>query len=249
MHSFTIEVLLSIFFLLISNIPATLSVPLSFDFASFGSYENNRFINTTGDAYISPQGIQLTLNEVNVSRSSRVGRATYIDPLHLWDKNSGNLSDFSTHFSFVIDSSGGTNFADGITFFFAPVYSSVKSDAFGGSMGLDTDNAYSNSSAGTFFAVEFDTYKNTFDPSSPHVGININSMVSVATADWQNYISQGRENQAWISYSGSSKILSVNFTNFLNDTMALGCVEMKFGGVASAIPQCVVNDDEKDDDY
>ncbi|XP_073126470.1 L-type lectin-domain containing receptor kinase IX.1-like [Henckelia pumila] len=222
MHSFTIEVLLSIFFLLIYNIPATLSVSLSFDFANFGSYENNRFINTTGDAYITPQGIQLTPNEVNVSRSSRVGRATYIDPLHLWDKNSRNLSDFSTHFSFVIDSSGGTNFADGITFFFAPVYSSVKSDAFGGSMGLDTDNAYSNSSAGTFFAVEFDTYKNTFDPLSPHVGININSMVSVATADWQNDISQGRENEAWISYSGSSKILSVNFTNFLNDTMALG---------------------------
>ncbi|XP_075478534.1 L-type lectin-domain containing receptor kinase IX.1-like [Primulina tabacum] len=204
------------------SIPATLSVSLSFNFSSFGSFENNRFINTTGDAYISPQGIQLTPNEFNVSRVETVGRATYIDPLYLWDKNSGNLCDFSTHFSFVIDSSGGTNFADGITFFLAPVYSSIKSNAFGGSIGLNTDNVYSNSSAETFFAVEFDTYTNFFDPSSPHVGININSMISVATANWQNDITQGKQNEAWISYSGSSKILSVNFTNFLNNTITLG---------------------------
>ncbi|XP_073120309.1 L-type lectin-domain containing receptor kinase IX.1-like [Henckelia pumila] len=202
------------------SIPATLSVSLSFNYTRFGSNENNRFkILTQGDAYIPPQGINLTPNEYNVSRVETAGRATYIDPLHLWDKNSGNLSDFSTHFSFVIDSNGSPNFADGIAFFFAPVNSSIKSNAFGGSLGLNTDNVYSNSSAETFFAVEFDTYQNTFDPSIPHVGININSMISVATDDWQNDISKGRENEAWISYNGSSKILSVNFTNFFNNTI------------------------------
>ncbi|XP_073026724.1 L-type lectin-domain containing receptor kinase IX.1-like [Primulina eburnea] len=217
----TIEILF-IFFLFFSVIPATLSVSLSFNFASFGSHENNRFINTTGDAYISPQGIQLTPNEFNVSQASRIGRATYIEPLHLWDKRSGNLCDFSTHFSFVIDSNGRSDFADGITFFLAPSYSSINTIAGGGRIGLNTDNDYSNSSAESFFAVEFDTFQNYFDPSVPHVGININSMVSIATVDWQNNITLGRENEAWISYNGSSKTLSVNFTNSFSNTVAHG---------------------------
>ncbi|XP_073026838.1 L-type lectin-domain containing receptor kinase IX.1-like [Primulina eburnea] len=222
MHCFTIGIYFFFFFLLFSTPASTISVSLSFNFASFGSNENNCFIDTQGDAYISPQGIQLTPNEFNVSRVSRVGRATYVEPLHLWDKNSGNLSDFSTHFSFVIDSSGRSDFADGITFFFAPVNSSVRSGSGGASIGLNTDGVYSNSSEETFFAVEFDTYQNSFDPVAPHVGINLNSMVSVATADWQNDVTRGRQNEAWISYTGSSKILTVNFTNAFNNTIIPG---------------------------
>ncbi|XP_073027583.1 L-type lectin-domain containing receptor kinase IX.1-like [Primulina eburnea] len=223
MHCFTIGIYF-FFFLLFSTPASTISVSLSFNFASFGSNENNHFINTQGDAYISPQGIELTPNEFNVSRVSRVGRATYVEPLHLWDKNSGNLSDFSTHFSFVIDSSGRRDFADGITFFFAPVNSSVRTASYGASIGLNnnTDGVYSNSSAETFFAVEFDTYQNPFDPVAPHVGIDVNSMVSVATAYWQNDFTRGRQNEAWISYTGSSKLLTVNFTNTYNNTIRPG---------------------------
>ncbi|XP_073120312.1 L-type lectin-domain containing receptor kinase IX.1-like [Henckelia pumila] len=203
MHSFmTIEVL-SIFFLF-SNIPATLSVSLSFNFPNFESHETKGSINTTGDAYISSQGIHLTPNEFNVSRIAKMDRATYIEPLHLWDKNSRKLSDFSTQFSFVIDSGGRADFADGITFFLASVYSSINvSTASGSNMGLNT-----NSSSETFFAVEFNTYKNTFDPSIPHVGININSMVSVATAYWQNDI---RKQGAWVLALGLGAGLPILF--------------------------------------
>ncbi|KZV14269.1 agglutinin-2-like [Dorcoceras hygrometricum] len=154
-----IEVFSIFVFLYSAAMPATtLSVSLSFNFTSFGSYENNRFIKPTGDAYISPQGIQLTPNEFNVSQVEAVGLATYIDPLHLWDNSSGNLCDFATHFSFVIDSRGRRYFADGITFFFAPVNYSIKPTARGGSMGMNT--GFANSSAEPFFAVEFDTFRN-----------------------------------------------------------------------------------------
>ncbi|XP_073125726.1 L-type lectin-domain containing receptor kinase IX.1-like [Henckelia pumila] len=227
MHSISTIEIFSVFFFLVS-IPATRSVSLSFNLSSFGSYENYRSINTNGDAYFSPQGIQLTPSEFNVSQIARVGRATYIEPLHLWDKNSGNLADFSTRFSFVIDSSGSPDFGDGITFFFAPVYSTIKlSTAHGASIGLNTDNGYANSSAETFFAVEFDTYQNSFDPSIPHVGIDVNSMVSVTSANWHNDITQGRENEAWISYSGRSKILSVNFTNIFNNVTSQGSLSFE----------------------
>lgn len=36
----------------------------------------------------------------------RVGRATYADRVMLWDSNSGKLSDFTSHFTFAIDSLG-----------------------------------------------------------------------------------------------------------------------------------------------
>jgi hypothetical protein len=40
--------------------------------------------------------------------------------MHLWDKASGNLTDFTTNFSFVIDSQNNTNYGDGLAFFLAP---------------------------------------------------------------------------------------------------------------------------------
>ncbi|XP_073123756.1 L-type lectin-domain containing receptor kinase IX.1-like [Henckelia pumila] len=231
---------LFLFFFLFSSPATSLSASLSFNFTNFESHENKGSINTTGDAYISPQGIQLTPNEFNVLQNFTVGRATYISPLHLWERKSGNLCDFSTRFSFVINSRGQTAFADGITFFLAPVYSSIKSpNALGGSIGLNTDDNNRNSSSETFFAVEFDTFQNFFDPSRSHVGININSMVSVATANWQNDIPRGRENEAWISYSGTSKILSVNFTNFLNNTVTQGTLSTVID-LRSIMPEQVI---------
>ena len=38
--------------------------------------------------------------------------------MHLWDKDSRNLTDFSTHFSFVIDSQN-QSYADGLAFYLA----------------------------------------------------------------------------------------------------------------------------------
>ncbi|KZV42505.1 L-type lectin-domain containing receptor kinase IX.1-like [Dorcoceras hygrometricum] len=47
-------------------------------------------------------------------------------------------------------------------------------------------------------------------------------MASVATADWRNDITRGRQNEAWISYNGSSKVISVSFTNIVNNTITQG---------------------------
>ena len=79
--------------------PFTFTSALSFNFRSFDSSEPNisfeqayanedRFIQLTGSKLIRFYH----------------GRATYFRPMHLWDKDSKNLSDFATHFSLVIDS-------------------------------------------------------------------------------------------------------------------------------------------------
>ncbi|CAI9764464.1 unnamed protein product [Fraxinus pennsylvanica] len=200
--------ILPLFFLL--HFPRTFS--LDFDLSAIGTNDANRNINTSGSAYISTQGIQVTPDERNMALDRKAGRATYVDPLHLWDKNSGNLTDFSTHFSFVIDSGGNSAFADGLAFFLAPTNFSTPDGAAGGGLGLA-----SNLQPGQFVAVEFDTYTNYYDPPGTHVGINVNTMKSVANTTWLNGIRQGMQNDAWISYNASLKTLSVAFTSFSNN--------------------------------
>lgn len=115
---------------------------LFFNLSQIGPQHANAFIKLEGDAYISNQGLQLTPNKRNNALSSKVGRATYTnEQLHLWDKVSSNLTDFSTHFSFVINSGGNdTAYADGLAFFLAPIGSSLPSYSYGGYLGLQTGN-------------------------------------------------------------------------------------------------------------
>ncbi|KAJ8572457.1 hypothetical protein K7X08_008968 [Anisodus acutangulus] len=109
---------------------------LNFNLTNINLSDANRSINVTGDAYISSQGIQVTPDERNVARGGKIGRATHIEPLQLWDKATGNLTDFATHFSFVIDSNGNDSFADGLAFFMAPVGTSIPVGSAGSGLGL-----------------------------------------------------------------------------------------------------------------
>ncbi|KAI3805058.1 hypothetical protein L1987_27078 [Smallanthus sonchifolius] len=88
-------------------------------------------------------------------------------------------------------------------------------------------NSTTSSSIYPFVAVEFDTYgSNDWDPKDPdtakfideHVGININSITSVAYKRWLNNIRNGGECKALINYYADSKTLSVSFTSFQNNS-------------------------------
>ncbi|KDP35960.1 hypothetical protein JCGZ_09932 [Jatropha curcas] len=191
------------------------AAPLSFNFPSFDS--NHPEIYTERNASVSSEGIELTTNMRDLDQSGSVGRATYIKPLHLWDKASGNLTNFTTHFSFIINSKGKSNYGDGLAFFLAPNGSRVPSNVkAGGGLGLVIDDNSThalNYSENQFVAVEFDTYQNEWDrPMFDHVGINIRSMKSVATVTWANCVKYGRTTDALITYDASQKILDVIFS-------------------------------------
>ena len=126
--------LLSIFFLLI--IPYASS--LSFNFPSFDPNDNRIIYNRSANA-VAPN-IQLTTNQADKGMNGSIGRATYYQPMHLWDKATGTLTDFSTNFSFVINSRGQSVYGDGIAFFLAPAGSMVPNSTLGGTMGLTLDN-------------------------------------------------------------------------------------------------------------
>ncbi|GAA0143455.1 hypothetical protein LIER_04136 [Lithospermum erythrorhizon] len=205
-----------VFLLLIISIPCSYC-SLSFNLSQIGTDHANSAIRTTGDAYISNQGVQVTPDERYMSQGKRTGRATYIEPLHLWDKASGNMTNFSTQFSFVIDSRGNNVFGDGLTFFLAHNGSTIPANAPGSGLGLTDSNSMLNSTQDPFVAVEFDTYWNYWDPDIvPHVGININSMKSARVAYWKNNVSEGEKCDVWISYSSIAKNLTVSFTGFWN---------------------------------
>ncbi|KAI7992563.1 hypothetical protein LOK49_LG12G01041 [Camellia lanceoleosa] len=156
-----------------------------------------------------------------MTQNYSAGRATYKDPLFLWDNTSGKLTDFNTYFSFVINSIGSYDFADGITFFLVPNGSTpiiTVDGSIGFPIGPPTYVAIS-----PFVAVEFDTYQDAWDPiditPTIHVGIDINSLNSSAYAIWNNDIIDGLKNEAWINYNSSSKNLIVILcTGFVNNS-------------------------------
>uniref|UniRef100_M0ZZ78 Kinase n=1 Tax=Solanum tuberosum TaxID=4113 RepID=M0ZZ78_SOLTU len=203
---------LSAFTYLVLIIPFVTS--LSFNFDSFNLNDQN--ITYEADAIPTGGAIQLTKNQRDVRSNDSIGRATYSKDLFLWDKASGNLTDFTTHFSFGINSLGSRFYADGLAFFLAPAGSRIPDNhsAVGGSLGLAIYGQQNTSKNHPFVAVEFDTFKNSFDPPGDHVGVDINSMVSVVNVTWFSSIPNNKRTDASITYNSTSKNLSVVFTGF-----------------------------------
>ncbi|KAK3009284.1 hypothetical protein RJ639_014327 [Escallonia herrerae] len=208
------------FFILILFFLITLcfaAPPLSFNFTGFAPNDGKRIYYER--AYPADGTIQLVTNQNDLNTAARVGRATYMNPMQLWDKASRNLTDFTTYFSFTINSQGSTTYGDGLTFFLAPAGSRLPiNPRKGGSLALT--NQPLNSTGNQFVAVEFDIFQDPeWDPEREHVGIDINSLQSATNVTWwaTDSILEGRRNEAWVSYNSSSKNLSVVFTGLRNN--------------------------------
>ncbi|WCJ18113.1 Concanavalin A-like lectin protein kinase family protein [Euphorbia peplus] len=189
---------------------------LSFNFSSFDADDP---ITYEGAATLADRSIQLTRQS-----TSSIGRATYNQSLYLWNKTSGNLTDFRTHFSFVIDSQGDSDYGDGLTFFLEPEGSKPPSNMVRGStLGLTSDWQETNTTVNHFVAVEFDIFDNAFDPQpyKEHVGIDINSLQSVVNISWMTWIERGRVIDVWTVYDSSTHNLSLVFTGFRNGAQEL----------------------------
>ncbi|PPS12349.1 hypothetical protein GOBAR_AA08305 [Gossypium barbadense] len=179
---------------------------VSFNFTSFTTNNNNISYE---NAYPASRVIQLTANQRDLQMTASIGRATYYEPMHLWDKATGNLKDFATHFTFTIDSQNRSAYGDGIAFFLAPEGSKIPDNVTkGGNLALASDGIGLNTTVNRFVAVGFDIYRNLWDPEHEHVGIDVDSMKSVA-------------NVTWIRYDPKTHNLSVSFTGFRNNTTVM----------------------------
>ncbi|KAA8519563.1 hypothetical protein F0562_013813 [Nyssa sinensis] len=165
------------------------------------SYSSNPISSTLSQESLASSRFHAKA-ERHMNREQKAGRATYKEPLHLWDKAYGNLTDFDTNFSFIIDSEGEPKYGDGFACVLLPNHSDVLLTV-GGAFGLPINRTtIENTSA--FVAVEFDTYHNGLnscdaaDIQGTHVGIKINSLCSNASEEWKSNITHGKENKARI---------------------------------------------------
>nr|XP_008352687.2 L-type lectin-domain containing receptor kinase IX.1-like [Malus domestica] len=200
------------------------AAPLSFNFSSFPKVPRN--LSLEGDASVDGTFLRLTNSAADIQRNKSVGRATCSQPFLLRENATGKLADFTTNFTFAIDSLDKTPYGDGLAFFLAPNGSSLNTTVgLGGYLGLPVIELPNNESTNLypFVAVEFDIYKNNRisikDPDGGHVGIDMNSLKSKVTKPWNGSITTGGENTARIRYDSGSKNLSVVYTSFENASL------------------------------
>ncbi|XP_026453777.1 L-type lectin-domain containing receptor kinase IX.1-like [Papaver somniferum] len=233
----------SIFFFFILttllNLPSTTN-SISFTFPS--SPNNDPKIHVQGDSFLAGNAIQLTKNATG---NGSVGRATYSEPIQIWDPSTGRVADFSTRFSLVIETVNNTEFGghgDGVTFFLAPFRSEVSPMFGGGFLGLMSSGAADQESQEyQFVAVELDTYKNEWDPCSSHVGVNVNSVVSVDTKAFQNGSMRNGKHviNAWVSYNSTTKKLSASLTSAENPVIGRNSTLSRRIDLSKYLPETV----------
>ncbi|KAI3442334.1 Non-specific serine/threonine protein kinase, partial [Psidium guajava] len=181
-----------------------------FNFSRFQPNMGN--LTFEGDAFTSDGVIQLTRNQLDHDIESSVGRASYDKPVRLWDSKTGKLTDFMAQFSFVMKALNDTFYGDGISFYIVPSDSVIPANSSGGYLGLFNQRTANDTSANRVVAVEFDSYMNPWDPSQDHVGIIVNSIISVANVSWRTSIKNGSVANAWVSYNSTTFNLSVFLT-------------------------------------
>ncbi|CAL9017141.1 unnamed protein product [Prunus brigantina] len=201
---------------------------LNFSFSTFPNGINT--LSLEEDASVDGQFLRLTKSAVDDQKHFSVGRATYSEPFLLHNNATGKLADFTTTFTFTINSQGNTPYADGLAFFLAPNGSALnRTISFGIALGLPVINPEKNESTNLypFVAVEFDILRNDMpsvnDPAGDHVGIDVNSIKSKVTEAYLDYkVDLNEILQGWVivgfsaatgSYTALHKINSWSFNS------------------------------------
>ncbi|KAH6771980.1 hypothetical protein C2S52_005267 [Perilla frutescens var. hirtella] len=185
--------------LLLAVAPTTArSQTTSFTYDFYGSQPTD--LTYQGDAHFPSETTFLRLAN---PQTASIGRVLYSTPIQFWEE--GAQVDFETTINFIITPNGDATPADGLTFFIAPVGSTIPASSSGGNFGIFGSSGTSPS----VFAVEFDTYTNgAWDPDYRHVGIDIGSRASSNTTEVDGAII-GQQVTARIDYEEATKVISV----------------------------------------
>ncbi|XP_004289522.1 PREDICTED: L-type lectin-domain containing receptor kinase IX.1-like [Fragaria vesca subsp. vesca] len=196
--------------------------PVSFQILQFSA--NATGISYEGDAEPVDGVVELT-NKVQYV--GRVGRATYAERVPLWDSHHRKFSDFNTKFSFLIDKKGQGTYGSGFAFYLAPWGYQIPPNSGGGFIGL-FNNTSRDIPGNQVVLVEFDYYVDEWDPSYQHVGININSIDSVAETRWNPNLHNGEITESYKNHHANStrEITSLSYiidlTNILPEWISVG---------------------------
>ncbi|KAL5556638.1 hypothetical protein UlMin_038874 [Ulmus minor] len=201
-NSFFISKTLPLFFLLFY-------FPLAFSFYfNIPRFENNnQRVLYQGDAV--PRVGRAELNN-QIDYMFQVGRVIFSNRVKLWDAKTRKFADFTTRFSFFIDTRDRPYYAAGLAFFLAPAGFPIPPNSAGGFLGL-FNTTTSDSSENHIVHVEFDSFSNGWDPNITHVGINKNSVSSLIYTPWNASFHSGDTADVVINYNATTANLSVSW--------------------------------------
>ncbi|KAM3294256.1 hypothetical protein ACQJBY_037269 [Aegilops geniculata] len=190
---------------------------LSFRYDSINTTNKVDFGALGDDCNISDHRADLTSISVN-NYTNNIGRLVYPEPMQLWDAATGETASFTTTFSFGMDAVPGQPVGHGMAFFLTSqvdVPSSLPAGSYGGYLGLFSPGATGGDQV---VAVEFDTFRDEWDPSDHHIGVdlnNISSFGSYTTLPNDSFV--GRVMSARIDYNSGTGQLDVMLHNGSSD--------------------------------
>ncbi|KAH6762073.1 receptor lectin kinase [Perilla frutescens var. hirtella] len=167
------------------------------------------------------------------------GHAFYPIPQTFKNSSNSSLFSFSTHFVFAIVPDFQQLGGHGMTFVIAPT-PGLPGSLPSTYLGLFNESNNGNSS-NHVFAVELDTLKSSEfnDTNDNHVGIDINSLFSVAAKSAAYYdektgslknltLNSGRRMQAWIDYDAVSEVLNVTLAPIEDEKPSVPLLSLRY---------------------
>ncbi|KAI6671646.1 hypothetical protein NL676_006531 [Syzygium grande] len=149
----------------------------------------------------------------NYNLYNKSGRIMLKDSFKLHDKGA-RVASFNTSFFINIQnlSSSTSDHGEGMAFVIAPNLS-LPHGSEGQYLGL-TNAITDGNPTNHLVAIEFDTFKQYFDPDDNHIGLNINSVISKQNVSLSDFgfqlVPEGPKNfTIWIEYDGVNKTLQV----------------------------------------
>ncbi|CAO2043487.1 unnamed protein product [Urochloa humidicola] len=206
------------------------SVSFSYNFSTPGAVTNPD-LKYISNATAGSDRIDLTKDA-----TWSTGRVAYGLPVPLWD-DTGKVASFTSNFTFAIKPHNIIAQGDGMTFFVGTYPASLPEDSRGGFLGLvNNPGNPANTDFPAVVAVEFDAYRNVWDPNNTmsHVGVDVNSVTSAAYAALPNGCFNGTMS-AWVRYDANASTLSATLR--FDDLPGLYNVSATVDLKAAGLPQ------------
>ncbi|KAG1358980.1 putative L-type lectin-domain containing receptor kinase S.5 [Cocos nucifera] len=202
----------------------TATTNLTFSFPSFDKSEQFSNLTVVGDANINQGALQLTPDTQNSVEYlvNKSGRVLLNRPVILWqdhpapstnstttaDAAGKRVASFNTTFSVNVYRVHNATPGEGFAFIIAPDLQK-PTQSYAGFLGL-TNATLNGNPNNHLVAVEFDTVKQPYDPDDNHVGLDINNVVSNATASLTPFGIEIAPLNAtnytiWIDYDGGDR--------------------------------------------